>query len=959
MTPATPFEVFFDLVPTGAVLYAPVFDASDDVVDFRFVRLNPAGQRLLGLPAHPPRTFREQYPHSVATGIFAQYRTAYLTGDAATYDVPYEQDGSDTVFHVVAQRSGELLVVSFTDTADQSRTPVENALREARTAAQAARAEAETQRQRFYDLLMQLPAQVAVHESIDQVFTLVNPGYQRLAPGRDLLGQPIREAWPELVSQGILEVLDQVYRTGEPFIGTELPFQIDFARTGQPEQVYFNAFFLPLRNPQGQVTGVLDFSYDVTEQVLARRQLEQLNQELEARVQARAHEAEAARAEAEQQRARLARLWQQAPAAICMLSGPELIFELVNPVYQQFFPGRPLLGKALREALPELADHAAYHSMKQVYDTGETLWQQALHVPLARTEEGVLEDRYFNYIQQPRYDEQGRIDGVLVFGFEVTELVQAQQRAEALQEQVRQSAERLQQERDAFYQIFALTPAAICIQRGPAHHYAYANQAYQDFFPGRQLLGRSVAEALPETVESGVVALLDHVYQTGETYYGEELPLLIAQPAGPPQWMYFTFTYQAFRENGEIVGISTFAYNVAEQVTARQQREQQQQQLHALFEQAPVAIAIFRGPQYVIELANPAVCAIWGRTPQQAVGTPLFELLPEAAGQGFEQLLDGVLQTGSPYVATELPSYIHRASRRDLVYWNFVYQPLPDAQGHVTGVTMVATEVSEQVQARQRVQGLNEELAAINEKLQGTNEELQQTNRQLTRTNVDLDNFIYTASHDLKQPIANIEGLLLALQHELPATSMVGQVPTMLHLMQEAVERFGRTIGHLTDVARLQQAHAQPPTHVNLARVVQEVQLDLAPLITQTAAQVLVAVPDYVTLLFSEKNLRSVVYNLLSNALKYHHPDRAPVVHLTYQPETAYQVLDVQDNGLGLDLTKGQDKLFAMFQRLHTHIEGTGLGLYMVKKMVENVGGRLAVQSELDQGSTFRVYFPR
>jgi signal transduction histidine kinase len=256
------------------------------------------------------------------------------------------------------------------------------------------------------------------------------------------------------------------------------------------------------------------------------------------------------------------------------------------------------------------------------------------------------------------------------------------------------------------------------------------------------------------------------------------------------------------------------------------------------------------------------------------------------------------------------------------------------------------------------VQHLNEELAAMNEELQAGNEELNESNTQLTRTNSDLDNFIYTASHDLKQPIANIEGLLLALQHELPLAGQVGEVPTMLTMMQEAVERFGRTIGHLTDVSRLQKEYQQPATHVSLARVLHEVQLDMAPLLTKTAAQLHVDVPAHVTLLFSEKNLRSVVYNLLSNALKYRHPDRVPEVRVTYRPEGAYQVLEVQDNGLGLDLTLDEDKLFAMFQRLHTHVEGSGVGLYMVKKMVENVGGHIEVKSELDQGATFRVYFP-
>jgi signal transduction histidine kinase len=75
--------------------------------------------------------------------------------------------------------------------------------------------------------------------------------------------------------------------------------------------------------------------------------------------------------------------------------------------------------------------------------------------------------------------------------------------------------------------------------------------------------------------------------------------------------------------------------------------------------------------------------------------------------------------------------------------------------------------------------------------------------------------------------------------------------------------------------------------------------------------------------------------------------------------EDSYQVLRVQDNGLGLDLTRGSGKLFGMFQRLHTHVEGTGIGLYMVKKMVENAGGRIEVESQPNQGATFRVYFLR
>ena len=108
----------------------------------------------------------------------------------------------------------------------------------------------------------------------------------------------------------------------------------------------------------------------------------------------------------------------------------------------------------------------------------------------------------------------------------------------------------------------------------------------------------------------------------------------------------------------------------------------------------------------------------------------------------------------------------------------------------------------------------------------------------------------------------------------------------------------------------------------------------------------------------SPKNLRSLVYNLLSNAVKYRAPDRAPVVHLrAYQTPQGPTVLEVHDNGLGLDKAQ-QAKLFGMFQRLHTHVEGSGIGLYIVKKIIENAGGTIAVQSQPGIGTTFTVSFP-
>jgi signal transduction histidine kinase len=144
---------------------------------------------------------------------------------------------------------------------------------------------------------------------------------------------------------------------------------------------------------------------------------------------------------------------------------------------------------------------------------------------------------------------------------------------------------------------------------------------------------------------------------------------------------------------------------------------------------------------------------------------------------------------------------------------------------------------------------------------------------------------------------------------------------------------------------------------VDLAKVVQEVRLDLAPQMDAAQAVLKVTLDACPTILFSEKNLRSVVYNLLSNAIKYGSSERTPVVKIASHQEGCYSVLSFSDNGLGMDLSR-QTKLFTMFGRLHNHVEGSGVGLYMVKKMVENAGGKIEVASQVGIGSTFRIYFP-
>jgi PAS domain S-box-containing protein len=1049
-----------------------------DPVDFSLDYLNPAGQRMTGLPERPGGTLLTRFPHTVAAGIFAYYQRAFASGELLTYQANYQAEGLDNFFEFSARRSGECLLVSFSDTANQPRTAVEVALRETQAAENAARAEAEQQRHRFHEVLVQLPAYVATYHGPDHVYRFVNPPYQGLFPHRTFVGRPFREGTPEAVELGVVALFDRVYQTGEPYYAHEMEGWFDFRGTGEPEQVFLNLSLHPLRNGQGEVDGVLDFSYDVTEQVRARQQQQQLNQELETRVATRTREVE-------EQRNRLERLINQAPAQINIFTGPDHLWTLVHPRTREVLPNRPLLGLPRRQALSELPEEQ-HAPLDHVYQTGEPVHLVESIRRLDRCNDGELHDEYFDFTYQPLFDATGQIEGVMSFAVDVTERVRAREQANTLQAEVLAAAQRQGQERALVFQIFEQTPASIALLRGPEHRFEYVNQAYQELFPGRELVGHPLAEVLPDVAEQGFVALLDGVYHSGETFFGNEVPLAIAQPDGrPPRQAYFTFTYQAYYEQGQVVGVSIFAFDVAEKVQARQQREAERQQLHKLFMEAPAPIVILDGSELVYQLVNPAYQRIFpGR---DLVNKPLLTALPELADTAIPPILQRVYDTGEPYVAQEVPLRLarHEGGPLEEIYWTFTYQARRNAQGTVDGVLVFAHEVTDQVQARRVVearetsfrqladnvpgtlwvtnpagectylnarwyattgqtqaeglglgwtnavhpgdaagagaafmaasarhepfsylfrlrqrdgayrwvtdqglprfgangefegmvgtvvdvheqklaelalQRLTAELRTSRDDAQAMSAELADSNDQLTRTNVDLDNFIYTASHDLKAPISNIEGLLYLLQEELPAAATQQEVVgSTLRRMLDSVERFKRTIDHLTEVSKLQKEHTPTAAPVNLAAVVEDVRQDLVPLVEAAAAKLMVDVAALPPIQFSEKNLRSIVYNLLSNAVKYRSPARPPRVDVRGHVRAGHTVLEVHDNGLGI-AEHQLPKLFTMFQRFHDHVEGTGIGLYMVKRMVENAGGRIEVHSQLGAGTTFFVYLPQ
>jgi signal transduction histidine kinase len=167
-----------------------------------------------------------------------------------------------------------------------------------------------------------------------------------------------------------------------------------------------------------------------------------------------------------------------------------------------------------------------------------------------------------------------------------------------------------------------------------------------------------------------------------------------------------------------------------------------------------------------------------------------------------------------------------------------------------------------------------------------------------------------------------------------------------------------RVVRDLNKILDVRKNNSSVITEINLREEMQLIKINLQKEIDETnttineefsAVEVIHSVKPYID---------SILMNLISNAIKYRHPQRKPVITITSEQLGNYISLSVRDNGLGIDLAKYEDKLFKLYSRFHSHVEGKGMGLYLVKTQVASLGGRIEVSSEVYNGITFRIILP-
>ena len=469
-------------------------------------------------------------------------------------------------------------------------------------------------------------------------------------------------------------------------------------------------------------------------------------------------------------------------------------------------------------------------------------------------------------------------------------------------------AETLRREREQF---FSLSPDMFCIVDLNSHFFEL-NQAFEDVlgYPREELIGASYRQLVHEEdrsrIEDAITAMIAGNNITA-------LPVRAIAKDNTEHWLELSATLSS----DELIYVAARDTTEVRRTQAQLQRFADRQS--TIFESITDAFFTL-DCEWRFTYVNQRSEELLRQSRDQLLGHTIWEMFPDAVGTEFED------------------QYRYAVETRESVCFEAYYEPLDNwlelsIYPSEEGLAVYYRSIKERRLAQQK---------------------LEQTMAELERSNRELQDFAFVASHDLQEPLRKIQ----AFSDRLLTRSdrFNEQEQDYLQRMQSAAGRMQSLIQDLLTYSRV-TTRAKPLTVCDTNRILGEVLQDMETAIARENA--VIDISPLPTITGDATQIRQVLQNLLSNAIKFHKPDQNPQV-LIRAENSAYTgwTLAVSDNGVGFD-ERYAEKLFHPFQRLHQQaFAGTGIGMAIVKKILDRHGATVTVESVIDQGTTFRIHFP-
>jgi PAS domain S-box-containing protein len=635
-------------------------------------------------------------------------------------------------------------------------------------------------------------------------------------------------------------------------------------------------------------------------------------------------------------------LFMQAPVAIIIYRGPTFIVELINDKGLKMWGRRreEVLGKPLFEIFPQArADTRALYT--RIFETGEQYIDKEFKATFIR--DGQPHTGYFDLIYEPMTDLEGKITGIIVAAHEVTDEIKAQLRIKESRERLRLAIELAN---IGTWDYDPITDVLSCSERtvsifGFAPNEVIKLSSVVDIIKGDDR--DRVLEVIGMAMTAGSDGNYEMEYDILNRNRQEERTLRVFGKA------LFNDQGIAYRLIGTVMDITDerkFKEELEQKVAERtSQLEEKNRELRrqndfaeTILDSSVDVMSVFDHNLCYVSL-NKASYELYKIKAEDIIGKNVLEVFPQVIDSGmYEDLKKALLGE-----TVHKPTYKSKVLNRD--FENF-YIPLKNQQQEVYGVLAIGHDVSRIVDASRK---------------------LEEKNAALLKSNNDLEQFAHVASHDLQEPLRKIQTFSELLAKNL---NREAEAKKYLDKIQFSAARMQTLIRDVLNYSRLSKTEERK-TDTDLTQVLENIKVDFELLIEQKKATithselpVIKAIPLQILQLFS---------NLISNSLKFSRTVPAPVIQVSgrkleteevqlypqLDADLPHILLEFRDNGIGFEPQYTQ-QIFTIFQRLHDKqsYSGTGIGLALCKKIVENHRGIITANSESDKGAVFTIILP-
>lgn len=598
-------------------------------------------------------------------------------------------------------------------------------------------------------------------------------------------------------------------------------------------------------------------------------------------------------------------LFSQAPVAMCLLVGDDLIIQNANPQILELW-GRDssVIGMPLFDALPEVKSQGFVEIFDNVYRGGEVFKGDRLPVFLEKS--GILEEHFFNFIYSPVYNDEKKVTGVSVVATEVTEQVISERK--------------LKESEYRFEDLIKNSDYSTAIYRTDELYVELANDLMlKTWGKDASVIGLKLEDALPELEGQPFIGILKDIFKTGETYTATEdrVDLVVD---GKLQSYYFNFSYKPLKNaNGEVYAIHNMAVDVTDLVIAREEIQKREERFRDLADLMPQFVWT-SNKEGQITYMNDNWYRYTGFDKNEDPAEGVKRVMKPGVFEMVEVVWEESLKTGKSF---EMEYQFFDRSNPEVYRW-FLGRAAPafDENGDVKQWIGTFTDIDDFKQL--------------------------QTQK---------DNFLGIASHELKTPLTSLKIYTQFIEKNLVKKDDLKNAE-VARKMDSQIDLLTVLISDLLDVTKIQNGQIQlNESEFDFDQLTEEIIAEQQ----MTSRHKIILHPSTIGNVYADRHrISQVMSNLISNAIKYS-PDADQVIVSTELKDNKV-IFSVKDFGIGIPSDKHK-KVFEQYYRVsgskeHT-FPGLGLGLYISSEIIKRSGGRIYVSSTEEKGSDFCFEIPK